>query len=201
MTGNARPYHHGDLRRALLDAAAAELADSGPDGLSLRACARRAGVSPSAPAHHFGDVAGLLAALAAEGFDRLRDGLAAARGREGDAAGALHACGLAYVRFALAEPALFRLMFRRVPDAARHPGLARAGEAAYAELAGALDAALLEAGRGAADADARRLLAWAGVHGLAALAMDGLAGGAAPLAPGGPVEAALGRLSGALLGP
>jgi AcrR family transcriptional regulator len=75
MTSSARPYHHGDLRRAVLDAAVAAIAESGPAALSLRDLARRAEVSHAAPAHHFGDKAGVLTALAAEGYALLADAL------------------------------------------------------------------------------------------------------------------------------
>ena len=74
-SGNGRPYHHGDLRRALLDEAVASLRESGTAALSLRDLARRAGVSHAAPAHHFGDKRGLLTAVAAEGYRRLAGSL------------------------------------------------------------------------------------------------------------------------------
>jgi AcrR family transcriptional regulator len=106
------PYHHGDLRAALLRAAEEELTRTGIEGFSLRAVAKRAGVSHAAPAHHFGDVRGLLTALAAEGFRRFHttqlDAMAhAAR----DPRSQLAAAGLGYVRFAQSSPALFRLIF------------------------------------------------------------------------------------------
>ena len=69
-SGQAHPYHHGDLRNALVAAAEAELAEHGIEGFTLRGCAKRAGVSHAAPAHHFGDAAGLLTAVAAAGFER-----------------------------------------------------------------------------------------------------------------------------------
>ena len=75
--GSDRPYHHGALRPALLAAAEAVIAERGVDGFSLRETARRAGVSPAAPAHHFGDARGLLTALATEAFRRFGDALEA----------------------------------------------------------------------------------------------------------------------------
>src|SRR6266702_4843210 len=85
MTPNAgernRPYHHGDLRRVLLQAAVEAILESGPATVSLRDLARRAGVSHAAPAYHFGDKAGLLTAVAADGFWRLADALREAYGR------------------------------------------------------------------------------------------------------------------------
>lgn len=105
-------YHHGDLRAALLGAAEAELARTGIEGFSLRAVAKRAGVSHAAPAHHFGDVKGLLTALAAEGFRRfLATQKSAMAEADADPKAQLQAAGLGYVRFASASPALFRLIF------------------------------------------------------------------------------------------
>lgn len=111
-------YHHGDLANALLDAAEAELSTSGIERFSLRAVAKRAGVSHAAPAHHFGDSRGLLTALAARGYERL---LAAQTAREQqappDPQQQIIASALAYVAFAMDHPDLFRLMFNSaVPD-------------------------------------------------------------------------------------
>lgn len=106
----ARPYHHGNLREALLAAALEELQQAGASGLSLREVARRAGVSHSAPRHHFRDKRGLLTAVAADGYRRLADITARAL----DAGGQLEQVGLAYVEFALSNPGHFAVMFR--PD-------------------------------------------------------------------------------------
>ncbi|WSQ09744.1 TetR/AcrR family transcriptional regulator [Streptomyces sp. NBC_01231] len=99
----SRPYHHGDLRRAILAAALDVIAADGPTALSLRDLARRAGVSHAAPAHHFKDRTGLLTAIAAEGFGLLAATLA-------DAAD-LKDAGVRYVRFAREHPAHFPVMF------------------------------------------------------------------------------------------
>jgi AcrR family transcriptional regulator len=169
--GNA--YHHGDLRRALLDAAEALLLESGLEAFSLRECARRAGVSHGAPAHHFGDVRGLLTAFATVGFERL-----AQRMHEGaEAAGAdatqrLLAVGQAYVGFALDHPAHFRLMFRRDRLDPQDAALQQAGAAAAQALARALSAALRARGTAEDAMPDRCLLAWSAVHGLATLALD-----------------------------
>lgn len=105
-------YHHGNLRATLLEAAEAELAEKGIEGLSLRSIAKRAGVSHAAPAHHFGDINGLLTALAASGFERL---VALQKARQAKAAqtprARLEASGLGYIDFAMTCPALFRLVF------------------------------------------------------------------------------------------
>jgi AcrR family transcriptional regulator len=95
------------LRRALLDAALASLAENGPAALSLRALSRRAGVSHAAPAHHFGDKAGLLTAVATEGFLRLGEALQTAH-----QAGGFVEVGVAYVRFAVEQRAYFEVMYR-----------------------------------------------------------------------------------------
>lgn len=101
--GTRRPYHHGDLRRAILTAALDVIAADGPAALSLRDLARRAGVSHAAPAHHFKDRTGLLTAIAAEGFGLLA-------GAVGEAAD-LKDAGVRYVRFAREHPAHFQVMF------------------------------------------------------------------------------------------
>lgn len=106
-------YHHGDLRNALLEAADALLEEKGLGGLTLRACARAAGVSHAAPAHHFGDIKGLLSALAERGYKRLTSMLNEALAA---VAGDLHeemlATAQAYVEFAERYPEHFRIMFR-----------------------------------------------------------------------------------------
>jgi len=104
-----RTYHHGDLRRALTDAARRLLEASGAEALSLRAVAREAGVSPAAPYHHFKDKNELLDAVARQGWIALSEQVAGARG-EGD----LTALGMAYVRFARENLALYQLMYARI---------------------------------------------------------------------------------------
>src|SRR4029453_17263435 len=93
---NDRPYHHGDLRVALLDAAAAVIDESGPAAVTLRDLARRVGVSHAAPAHHFADRAGLLTALATAGFTRLADAV-----EQVSPITDLRQAGVAYVTFAV----------------------------------------------------------------------------------------------------
>lgn len=106
-------YHHGALREALIEASEAVLAERGVEGYSLREVARRAGVSPAAPAHHFGDANGLLAAVATLGFDELTAALEAGNARGGDDPVArLREQGIGYVDFALRYPGRFGLMFR-----------------------------------------------------------------------------------------
>lgn len=161
-----RKYHHGDLRAALLAAAEAELAERGVEAFSLRQVAKRAGVSHAAPAHHFGDAAGLLTALAAEGFRRF---LATQAQREAAAApdpqAQLVAAGLGYIDFALARPALFRLLFGSDRPDFANPDLSAASDAAYAHL----DAQVTAAGGALPDIAA----VWALAHGLADLLAAG----------------------------
>lgn len=129
-----KPYHHGDLRAALLTAAEAELTEKGVEGFSLRSVAKRAGVSHAAPAHHFGDTGGLLTALAAEGFTLFQDTLDFREVGATDARDKAVRAGLGYLEFALARPALFRLIFSSArPDFAA-PDLIAAANRAYQHL-------------------------------------------------------------------
>jgi AcrR family transcriptional regulator len=190
---SSESYHHGDLRRALLEAARAILQESGASSLSLRGIARRAGVSHMAPYHHFDGRAELVAAVAADGFDLLaaamRDAMERAAGE--DALERLRACGVAYVVFAVRNPELFRLMFgRELADSSAHPELRQAARAAYGTFAAALPAppggaAGLgdESGKpGAEEAiplPPIALAAWSLVHGLATLVAEGQVGSGA----------------------
>lgn len=156
-----RPYHHGDLRAALLAAAEEELTEKGVEGFSLRSVAKRAGVSHAAPAHHFGDTVGLLTALAAEGFARFQDTLdARERGATDDRDRAVRA-GLGYLEFALARPALFRLIFSSARPDFASPDLLAAANRAYDHLVG------LVATLGGGETDVIAL--WATSHGIADL--------------------------------
>ena len=103
-------YHHGDLRAALLKSAEQIIRDSGLEGLTLRACARNAGVSHGAPAHHFGNVTGLLTELAIDGFERLAEAMDPMRVKNAD--DDLEASGLGYIQFAMKWPEHFRVMWR-----------------------------------------------------------------------------------------
>jgi AcrR family transcriptional regulator len=114
QVAETRPYHHGDLRRALVDAARRILEAEGPTALSLRAVAREAGVSPAAPYHHFKDKAELLDAVAEQGWQILDHMMAEAKAKA-DRKDKLNSLGIAYVCFARENPALYRVMY----DAAR----------------------------------------------------------------------------------
>lgn len=167
-----RTYHHGDLRTALLDAAEAILSEGGAEGFTLREAARRAGVSPAAPAHHFGNVAGLLAAVAVLGFEELSDAMEAAEAAAGDDAGArLEAICRAYVTFALRRPGRFRVTFGPAsrPGEVADPALVPAARRAYGILHRVSAAAL----PGEGDAAGGAVFAWSLVHGIATLLVDG----------------------------
>ena len=173
---DAAPYHHGDLRAALITAAQAVLAERGLSGFTLRECARRAGVSHGAPAHHFGDAAGLLRATGAAGFEQLDAHMRAFQQRAGDDPIERHrATGLAYIDFAVAYPVLFQLMNRAdpQPQASTDPP-APAGRGAFLRLADSLRAARPELTTLPEEAlRAQLLLRWAVVHGLANLITEG----------------------------
>jgi AcrR family transcriptional regulator len=159
----ARPYHHGNLRRVVLDAALVEIAERGPLHLSLRELARRAGVSHAAPAYHFGDKTGLLTAIATEGFELLGDALS-----EGRDAGGFLEIGLAYIRFAVDNPAHFDVMFRPALYHADDPSLV----AARAETTRLLYGPAADA---FPDSDALKvgIAGWSFAHGFAGLWMSG----------------------------
>jgi AcrR family transcriptional regulator len=163
-----RPYHHGDLRKTVLDAAVELVTESGPAAVSLRDLARRAGVSHAAPAHHFGDKAGLLTALAAEGHELLADALHEARRRSG---GDFLEVGVAYVLFAVEHRAHFEIMYRpelhHPDDPAVRAGRARASEALYGGIADRTP------GPAAEDVHTAGLAAWSLVHGFATLWIQG----------------------------
>jgi AcrR family transcriptional regulator len=168
-----RRYHHGALRPALLAAAEAVIAERGVDGFSLRETARRAGVSPAAPAHHFGDARGLLTALAAEAFVQFADALESADGA-GSRIERLRAQGLAYVRFALDERARFNLMWSYHLLDRDDPDYRAASSRAYSILDRAARGRPAEPGEVAEIPAA--IAAWSIVHGFARLALDGAFG-------------------------
>lgn len=176
-----RQYHHGDLRRALLDAALHLASERGIAGFTLREVARQAGVSHNAPYHHFADKAALVEALALENFGLLTADLRAAyEGAPGTALDKVLAMGVAYVQFALQHAAAFRLMFRPElhqhshADALEDDAVAQAGDAAYRILLDAI-AAAQQAGLIATNVDNQILAVttWSTVHGLAILLLDG----------------------------
>ena len=157
-------YHHGNLRQALLDAAVHAIDDRGVAALTLRGLATASGVSHAAPAHHFGDKAGLLTALATEGFTRLGDALEAAGGD-------FLETGLAYVRFARDDPARFEVMFQPALYHADDAALV-AARARTSELLGASSRGVSGPDRPARNRE-RAFAGWCLVHGVASLVGSG----------------------------
>ena len=169
-TSTTDRYHHGNLPNALRQAAVEVIVERGVAGFSLREVARRAGVSHTAPAHHFGDVRGLLTSVAVEGFVALQQATRAAAADHDEPVDQLAAIGIAYVELARSHPAHCAVMFR--PDVVDQddPQLGAAGMAAYAVLEGTVQRVLDVAGADA-DADAAEVAAmvWSTVQGLVEL--------------------------------
>jgi AcrR family transcriptional regulator len=170
-----RRYHHGALRAALIGAAEAVIAERGIDGFSLRETARRAGVSPAAPGHHFRDARGLLTALAAQAFRDFGDALEAANTGT-DRAARIRSQGMAYVRFALANRARFDLMWRKALIDDFDPEYTAAGKRAFAILDRVIRGEQCSSSEPTDSSIAPSIAAWSIVHGFARLAIDGVFG-------------------------
>lgn len=157
----ARGYHHGDLRNGLLEAARAILEEESLAALTLRAVARKAGVSHAAPYRHFPNHEALLVELSIEGFDELREQIADAAKAPGPESDKIATIGAAYMRFVAARPALARLMFGgQLPNRDQFPALGLKADAIGEEIGKALhDSAL-------------GLAVWASMHGLAMLVLE-----------------------------
>ncbi len=167
-------YHHGNLRPALVKAGLALIARGGPGALTLRAAARRAGVSQTAPYNHFADKQALLAAVAEQGFRAVADEMRqAATGHDTDPLGRLRSLGLAYVNFARAHPAHFRVMFGpEVGDNAAHPTLQAATTETF-DLLRTTVADCQGAGLMVGDPVTMAVRLWSAIHGLTSLLVDG----------------------------
>jgi AcrR family transcriptional regulator len=203
-----RTYHHGDLRRALLDAAIEVIADAGPAALSLRDLARRAGVSHAGPTHHFRDKPGLLTALATEGFDLLAETLLAAtaishapttptpHAPTTPTGGSLLELGVVYVQFAAEHRAHFEVMFRPDLYRAADPVLVQARQRAEQALRGSTSHVV-----GSDDGDRpdevreAGVAVWALAHGFAMLWLSGALSQAPGVDPATAARTLLSRLS------
>lgn len=163
-----KAYHHGDLRAALVEAGLKLLETRTADDLSLREVARAVGVSATAVYRHFPDKGALMTALAGEGLARLAVAQHAASDAAGGGVAGFNATGAAYVRFALANPALFRLIFAN-PASVDHQPHDHEDDAMTFLRA---NAAMVAEGKGG-DAQIIALQAWALVHGLSMLMLDG----------------------------
>jgi AcrR family transcriptional regulator len=170
QAAETRPYHHGDLRRALIDAASRLLEAEGPSALSLRAVAREAGVSPAAPYHHFKDKGELLEAVAQEGWELLDAALAKAKIEAPSPKQAMNGLGVAYVCFARENPALYRVMYDTARDREDLPDQMQADkDGAYCKVRDTL----IEAGADPVDTldlELATTAAWCSAHGLAEMA-------------------------------
>lgn len=178
MTDHTRKkdhYHHGDLATALLGAVDEIVRERGVGEVSLREAARRAGVSHSAPAHHFGDKVGLLAAFAEQGFNYLAEGMVAAMVAAQDEPdlAQMNAIGRAYVTFAASHPAHFDVMFRSGLDKSTHESLHHAAEATFAVLHERTSNLVATGQFPGVDPTDLSAFFWALVHGLASLWVDG----------------------------
>jgi AcrR family transcriptional regulator len=168
-------YHHGDLPAALLEGVERAVADCGVTGVSLRDVARRAGVSHGAPAHHFGNKAGLLTAFAIAGYQLLAESVIAAVAESGAADGAaeLAAIGRGYVRFAIGHPAHFEVMFRLDAVNPDDPEFVAASEAAYGLLTATIERCRAAGRLHGRPPEVVAVSAWSMVHGLSALWLSG----------------------------
>jgi AcrR family transcriptional regulator len=182
-------YHHGDLHRALVEAGTRLAREGGPDAVVLREATRQVGVSANAAYRHFADRDALLGAVIMEGLAEMARTMEAelatvrARNPQTRARARLRAVGLGYVRFATAEPGLFRATFLVPSDLSRATspeGRGASGRTPFELLSDALDE-LVEAGVvSAGQRPGAELLAWSAVHGLAVLAVNGPLRGLAP---------------------
>jgi AcrR family transcriptional regulator len=169
-----RRYHHGNLRRGLLDEALATIRAEGVEGLTLREIGARLGVSRTALYRHFADKRALLDAVATEGFRTLREQLVTAWEEGGRGRAAFESMGVAYIRFAVANPSHYRVMFGSFVDPkACEPDLAAEAAGAFQALVDALAALQRDAAARGDDTVQMARFVWAVVHGVAMLGIDG----------------------------
>jgi len=168
-----KPYHHGNLREALLYSAIRLIREVGPTAFTLREVARRAGVSHNAPYRHFRDKADLIATVAAEGYQGLTEAMVAAATEQADVLDRLKHAGLAYIRFALHRPEHFTVMFDAPFSDQRHPDADQAAKQAFSTLVGLVKVCQQEERLVSGDPARIALLAWSMVHGVAKLAITG----------------------------
>jgi len=169
-----RPYHHGNLRRGLLDEALATIRTDGVEGLTLREIGARLGVSRTALYRHFADKRALLTAVATEGFRMLRGQLVVAWEEGGRGRVAFESMGVAYINFAATNPSHYRVMFGGFVDPnACDPELTTEAAGAFQALVEALASLQRDGAMRADDAVLMARYVWAVVHGVAMLSIDG----------------------------
>jgi AcrR family transcriptional regulator len=167
-----RSYHHGDLRQALITAGLALLEREGLEGLTVRRTAAAAGVSHTAPAHHFPTLKALLTALAAIGFERFGAAMTAEREKaRSDPESQMRAAGQGYVNFAVANPGLFRLMFSSTALSWDTAALNEAAQASFRQLEEIVRPIAGDAG--SVEPTELIKLVWCSVHGYAHLHLEG----------------------------
>jgi AcrR family transcriptional regulator len=180
MTNQTNSYHHGDLRAALLWEAAAMIAEGGVSSVTMRALGLRLGVSRAAPYRHFQDKSELLVAVAAAGFKRLEGRLQTTdegvqgSGAEGSGVERLRRMGEEYLRFALENPAHYRLMYGEgAVTREDHPQLKEAASALFERFVSVIEAHQRNGSIKREDPRAQAYVAWGAVHGLASLVIEG----------------------------
>jgi AcrR family transcriptional regulator len=167
-----KTYHHGDLRQAMIEGALKLVAEHGPDGVSVREAARRAGVSPGAPFRHFADKSELMAAVASDGMQRLLASMMQATTEAGDdPADRLRAMGVAFVRFAVAHPSHFRVM--HVPELSMG-ALRDAARSSRAQMKSLVEEGQRQGTLVDCDPEIATLASYALVYGVARMFVDGL---------------------------
>lgn len=172
MKNEKSRYHHGHLAEALLDAVDEIASQFGIEAVTLRACAKRVGVSPSSAFRHYVDKRALLTAFAARALNQLADAMETAKQRAHDAGGdAFHAVGMAYVAFALDKPAFFRAMWREETIYSQDADYLAATERLASYLKEGFVSTLDD--KDPDQFSPQELLAWSSVHGLASLFVDG----------------------------
>ena len=181
VRSSGAPYHHGDLRRSLIEAGLELVKEGQEASFSLREVAKLAGVSHNAPYHHFADKRDLLIAVAVVGYETLTASIAEATASSEEAKSALFASGRAYIQFGLENPGLYQVMFSAAlngPDG-RPKAVAEAGTATRAGLeeilrrgarAGVFSSSLLRT----SELKTAAFTAWSTVHGFTMLAIEGL---------------------------
>jgi AcrR family transcriptional regulator len=172
IVASIRAYHHGNLKEAILDAAAVLVGEAGPQAFTLREVARRVGVSHNAPYRHFKDKDELLAAVAAQGFERLTAAMKKSTAKGTTALDRLRLCGRGYIEFAVHWPEHFLVMFDLPSSAEKYPEYAVAGDEAFQVLARCIAAAQDGQSLPAGDPQPLALVAWSLVHGIAKLAIS-----------------------------
>lgn len=165
-------YHHGDLRSALVSEGRKMLEESGIGALSLREAARRLDVSQAAPSYHFGDKSGLLAAIAARGFDDLKDARLKALETTDDKAEAVRLLCDTYVTFALKNSGVFRLMFGEEISRSSYEELTTAAKGSFKVFADTLQHYCTSLGLNATETDLVTMTTWSAEHGLAQLLLS-----------------------------